>query len=241
MYQKKNTVLLIEDDFVIRKILTISIEGDGYKVVECEQGQEGIQLAASVSPELILVDLSLPDTDGKEVIRSIREWSQVPILVCSARNVDEEVVAALNAGADDFIQKPFNPEVVLARIHANLRKGAPTEAVESELVNGDIRMDMLRHEVFLNDKKIALTPKEYELLRYFLIHKGKMLTHRDILKTVWGSAHIDDMQYLRVYVRQLRKKIEADSANAHYIVTELGIGYRMEMLPTAPVPEAIAA
>lgn len=228
MTQKKNTVLIIEDEPPIRKVLTISLESAGYKVVECDNGREGTRLAASVSPELVLLDLGLPDIDGKEVIASIREWSQVPIIVCSVRNGDDEVIRALSAGADDYITKPFNPDVLLARLHANLRKAAAQEAGEPELTNGNIRMDLVRHEVHLSGEKKVFTPKEYELLRYFLIHRGKMLTHKQILKDVWGNAHTEDMQYLRVYVKQLREKIEPDTSDPRYIITEPGIGYRME-------------
>jgi two-component system, OmpR family, KDP operon response regulator KdpE len=237
MHQKKNTILIIEDEMNIRKVLTISLEGADYKTVGCDNGREGIRLAASVSPELIILDLSLPDINGKEVITRVREWSRVPIIVCSAHTADKEIIEALEKGADDYITKPFNPEVVLARIHANLRKAATVEAGEPELVNGRIRMDLVRHEVFLDNEKAVFTPKEYELLRYFLLHRGKMLTHRDILKTVWGSAHTDDMQYLRVYVRQLREKIETDLVKPRYIVTEPGIGYRMEIIQDQPVME----
>ncbi len=228
MNQKKNTVLVIEDEPPIRKVLTISLESAGYKVVGCDNGREGTRLAASVAPELVLLDLGLPDIDGKEVVASIREWSQVPIVICSVRNTDEEIVRALAAGADDYITKPFNPEVLLARIHANLRRAATQEAGEPELTNGPIRMDLVRHEVYIDKKKAVFTPKEYELLRYFLIHRGKMLTHKQILKDVWGNAHTEDMQYLRVYVRQLREKIEPNPATPEIIVTEPGIGYRME-------------
>lgn len=228
MNQKKNTILIIEDEPPIRKLLNITLEGKGYKVVECDNGQEGARLIASVKPELVLLDLGLPDIDGTEVIRTAREWSQVPIIVCSVRSEDDEMVKALELGADDYITKPFNPDVLLARIHANLRKAVTQEAGEPELSNGDIRMDLIRHEVFFKGKKTDFTPKEYELLRYFLVNRGKMLTHRQILKDVWGPAHSDDMQYLRVYVSQLREKIEANPAQPSYIVTEPGIGYRME-------------
>ena len=230
MKQKKNTILIIEDEAPIRKVLDIALESAGYKVVECDNGKEGMRLVASVNPELVLLDLGLPDIDGKKVIAGVREWSQVPIIVCSVRNADEEVIEALNIGADDYITKPFNSEVLLARIHANLRKAATQETGEPELTNGAIRMDLVRHEVFLNNEKTLFTPKEYELLRYFLVHRGKMLTHRQILKEVWGSAHTDDMQYLRVYVSQLRDKIEPDPGAPIYIITEPGIGYRMEQL-----------
>ena len=225
---KKNTVLVIEDEPPIRKVLNIALESAGYKVIECDNGKEGIRLAASVRPELILLDLGLPDIDGKEVIAEIREWSQVPIVVCSVRNVDDEMIRALSAGADDYVTKPFNPDVLLARILANLRKAATQEAGEPMLINGVIRMDLVRHEVFINEEKKTFTPKEYELLRYFLVNRGKMLIHKQILKDVWGAAHTEDMQYLRVYVRQLREKIEPDVSTPSYIMTEPGIGYRMK-------------
>lgn len=230
MNQKKTTVLIIEDEPPIRKLLTIALEGKGYKVVDAEEGRGGVRLASSVKPELILLDLGLPDIDGKEAIQMIREWSQIPIIVCSVRDDDDEIITALDMGADDYVTKPFNPDILLARIHANLRKSATQEAGEPELVNGAIRMDLVRHEVFLQDERIALTPKEYKLLRYFMIHRGKMLTHKQILKEVWGPAHGEDMQYLRVYVSQLREKIEKDKEGQTYIQTEPGIGYRMETI-----------
>lgn len=229
MNQKKSTILVIEDEPPIRKLLNITLQGQGYKVVDADNGQEGARLVASVKPELILLDLGLPDIDGKEVIQMVREWSQAPIIVCSVRSDDTEIVKALELGADDYVTKPFNPTVLLARIHANLRKSATQEAGEPDLQNGDIRMDLVRHEVFLKGQKAAFTPKEYELLRYFLIHRGKMLTHRQILQDVWGPAHGEDMQYLRVYISQLREKIDGKDNEDPYIVTEPGIGYRMEI------------
>jgi len=228
MNQKKNTVLVIEDEPPIRKLFNISLDSAGYKVVECDNGNEGLRLAASVRPELILLDLGLPDIDGMDVIKSVREWSQIPIVVCSVRDADEEIIKALELGADDYVTKPFNPDVLLARIQTNLRKAATQEAGEPNLTNGNLRMDLVRHEVFLNGDKMIFTPKEYDLLRYFLVHRGKMLTHKQILKDVWGAAHVEDMQYLRVYVSQLREKIEPEPASPVYIVTEPGIGYRME-------------
>lgn len=236
MSEKKNTILIIEDELPIRKLLAITLESEGHKPIDCDNGKEGTRLIASIKPDLVLLDLGLPDIDGKEVIQSVRQWSQVPIIVCSVRNTDEEIIAALNSGADDYINKPFNPEVLLARIHANLRKAATQEAGEPELKNGSIRMDLVRHEVFLNGQKTTFTPKEYDLLRYFLLHRGKMLTHRQILKDVWGPAHGDDMQYLRVYVSQLREKIEPDPATPTYIFTEPGIGYRMEIMNSETKP-----
>jgi two-component system KDP operon response regulator KdpE len=201
--------------------------------VDCDNGREAARLTASVKPELILLDLGLPDMDGKDVIQKVREWAQTPIIVCSVRSDDDEIVKALDLGADDYVTKPFNPDVLLARVQANLRKAVTQEAGEPELTNGDIRMDLVRHEVFINNTKTLFTPKEYELLRYFMMHRGKMLTHKQILKDVWGPAHGEDMQYLRVYVSQVREKIEKDVSDPAYIITEPGIGYRMEILNKA--------
>lgn len=241
MPHRKGTILIIEDERPIRKVFTIALESAGYKVVECDGGREGTRLAASVRPELILLDLGLADMDGKEVIAAVREWSQVPIIVCSVRSQDEEVIEALSLGADDYVTKPFNPDVLLARIYASLRKAAAVEAGEPELINGALRMDLVRHEVYINGEKKAFTPKEYELLRYFIVHRGKMLTHKQILKDVWGNAHTDDMQYLRVYVRQLREKLEQGEGAPAYIVTEPGIGYRMESFSAeAKTPQAVS-
>ncbi len=240
MNQKKNTVLVIEDEPPIRKLFNISLESAGYKIVECDNGREGIRLTASVKPEVILLDLGLPDMDGKDIIKSVREWSQVPIVVCSVRNADEEIVQALEMGADDYVIKPFNPDILLARLRASLRKAVTQEAGMPELVNGRIRMDLVRHEVFLDGEKTVFTPRAYDLLRYFLVHRGKMLTHKQILKDLWGAAHVDDMQYLRVYVSQVREKIEPDPDSPCYIITEPGIGYRMETITeTTPVTEVI--
>lgn len=240
MNQKKNTILIIEDEPPIRKLFAITLESKGYKVVDCDNGREGARLVASVKPELVILDLGLPDIDGKEVIQIIREWSQVPIIVCSVRSEDAEVIKALELGADDYITKPFNPDVLLARINANLRKAVTQEAGEPELSNGKIRMDLLRHEVFLNNEKVTFTPKEYELLRYLLVHRGKMLTHKQILKDVWGPAHGEDMQYLRVYISQLREKVETESSATTYITTEPGIGYRMEIISEESEPKKAA-
>ena len=242
MLQKKNTVLVIEDEPPIRKVLSISLESAGYKIVECDNGKEGIRLSASVKPDLILLDLGLPDIDGKDVIAGVRQWTQTPIIVCSVRNSDDEIIKALNAGADDYVIKPFNSEVMMARIHANLRKAATQQTGEPELVNGTIRMDLVRHEVFLNGQKTLFTPKEYDLPHYPLAHRGKMPTHRQILKEVWGDAHTEDMQYLRVYISQLRDKLETNPSAPHYIVTEPGIGYRMEVIGVDPAsaPEPLA-
>lgn len=238
MHQKKNTVLVVDDEMQIRKMLNIFLDASDFKIEESESGKQAIRMSASVKPDLVLLDLGLPDIDGKEVIKEIRQWSQVPIIVLSVRAMDEEVVAALDAGADDYIIKPFNADVLVARIKANLRKAIVREGGEPELSNGTIRMDLIRHEVFRDGEKIALTPKEYELLRYFMMNRGRMLTHKQILNEVWGAAHGEDTQYLRVYVGQVREKLEENPSAPTMIVTEPGVGYRMEIIPAGTQTKA---
>ncbi len=238
---KKNTILIVDDEPQIRKLLTIALESSGYKVVTCDNGSEATMLAGSVKPDLVILDLGLPDIDGKEALEAIRSYTQVPVIICSVRDEDEEIVAALDQGANDYITKPFSPQILLARIRANLRQAATEEAGSPELTNGPIKMDLVRHEVFLNEEKIALTPKEYDLLRYFMTQQGRMLTHRQILKDIWGPANVDDMQYLRVYIGQLREKIETDPSDPHFIITEPGIGYRMETLSSGETDSELRA
>ena len=233
MHEKKNTILIVDDEPQIRKMLNIYLDAAEFKIEEAENGKQAVRMCTSIKPDLVLLDLGLPDIDGKEVIASIRQWSQTPIVVLSVRSDDEEIVAALDMGADDYIIKPFSAQVLLSRIKANLRKSAVKEAGEPELINGPLRMDLVRHEVFLNRQKVSLTPKEYDLLRYFIINRGKMLTHKQLLREVWGPAHSDDMQYLRVYIGQIREKLEENPASPALIITEPGIGYRMEIIPIA--------
>jgi two-component system KDP operon response regulator KdpE len=237
MHEKKNKILIVDDEAQIRKMLNIFLTTSEFSVEESDSGKQAVRMCASIKPDLVLLDLGLPDMDGKEVIVKIREWSQVPIVVLSVRTLDEEVVSALEAGADDYVVKPFNADVLVARIRANLRKAIVREGGEPEMVNGMVRMDLLRHEVFLNGDKIAFTPKEYELLRYFMVNRGRMLTHKQILNEIWGPAHSENTQYLRVYVGQVREKLEADTLNPRLIVTEPGVGYRMEVMS----PEAAAS
>ncbi len=229
MHEKKNTILVVDDEPQIQKMLGILLDVQNYKIVECLTGKQAIRMTASVRPDLILLDLGLPDMDGKDVISAIREWSQAPIVVLSACALDDEIVSALNMGANDYVTKPFNVDVLLARMNVSLRSSAVRETGCAELSNGIIRMDLVRHEVFVDDALTPFTPKEYDLLRYFMVNRGKMLTHKEILKAVWGAAHAEDTTYLRVYIGQIREKIEADTARPRLIVTEAGIGYRMEV------------
>lgn len=228
MKESKNTILVVDDEPEIRKMLHIFLDAVDFKVVQCDTGKQALRMAASVKPNLMLLDLILPDMNGKDIICDIRQWSQLPIVVLSAKSEEEEVVAALNAGADDYVTKPFGTEELLARINANLRKGAVREAGETELVNGPICMNLVRHEVSIGGEKITFTPKEYALLRLFLMNCGRMITRRQILKEIWGPAHVEDAQYLRVYIGQLREKLDAIPGLKSIIVSEAGVGYRMD-------------
>ncbi|MDR3449554.1 MAG: response regulator transcription factor [Alphaproteobacteria bacterium] len=231
MNEKKNKILIVDDEPQIRKMLNIFLEGEDFRTEESDNGKQAVRMINSTKPDLVLLDLGLPDMDGKDVITAVREWTQVPIVILSVRALDDEIVQALDRGADDYIVKPFNADVLIARIRANLRKSVVREAGLPELAVGNVRIDLVRHEVFVGDNKVSLTPKEYELLRYFMINQGCMLTHRQILEAVWGPAHHEDVQYLRVYVGQVRNKIEKRPDMPQLIVTEPGVGYRFENRP----------
>jgi two-component system KDP operon response regulator KdpE len=208
MHKRKNTALIVDSDPQLQKMMSTILDPRDFKTVKCSRGCEAARLNALIKPDLVFLDLTLSDMEGKDVITAIREHSQVPIIILTERNEDSDVIMAMKMGVNDYINKPFNAEVLLARVYNSLRKFAVNEAGVSEITNGPLRMDLVRHEVFLDDKLLSFTPKEYDLLHYFIIHRGKMLTHKQILKEVWGLAHYHDMQYLRVYVGQVRAKIE---------------------------------
>lgn len=229
MSEKKNILLVVDNEPQTTKMLEIVLDEERFQIETCTVGKKAVSLCITLKPDLILLDLNLPDINGNDVITALREWSQVPIIILTARAEDEDVVRALTLGADDYVFKPFNMSILEARINACLRKAAVHQTGEPELVNGPLRMDLVRHQVYLDDKLISFTPKEYNLLRYFMVHRGKMLTHRDILHEVWGDAHGEDTQYLRVFVGQIREKIEENPAEPAIITTELGVGYRMEV------------
>lgn len=237
MNKKKNTILIVDSDRQNQKMISIVLGGADFTLVECLTGKQATRLSVSTKPDLVILDLNLPDMQGIDVITALREWSEVPIIILSARAEDSDVVEALNKGADDYVIKPFSADVLLARINASLRSSAIREAGVPELVNGPLRIDLVRHEVFLDNELLPFTPKEYNLLRYFMIHRGKMLSHRGILKAVWGDAHSEDTQYLRVFIGQIREKIEKNPSIPVRIVTEAGIGYRMEIADTAHLHE----
>lgn len=225
-----NTILVVDNEPQTFKILKLVLDSDEFRLEECSSGKHVLRMCVTLQPDLILLDVNLPDIAGLEIIQSIREWSKVPIIILSSHMTNNDVIDGLNSGADDYVLKPFNADVLRARIYASLRKSATQEVGAPELVNGPLRVDLARHQIYLDDELIAFTPKEYKLLRYFITHRGKMLSHKDILQEVWGKAHSSDTQYLRVFIGQIRKKIERNPSGSTMITTEPGIGYRMELL-----------
>jgi two-component system KDP operon response regulator KdpE len=222
-------LLLIEDEREIRRFLRVSLGGQGYRLLETANGRDGIMQAASQQPDLIILDLGLPDFDGMEVIRQVREWSQMPIIVLSARGQEHQKVDALDAGADDYLTKPFSVGELIARIRVALRHTAQdTGSTDGAVFSaGDIRVDLARRLVFLGTKEIHLTPIEYRLLTTMIKHAGKVITHKQLLKEVWGPDSVYETHYLRVYMAQLRRKIETNPAQPRYLLTEPGVGYRL--------------
>jgi two-component system, OmpR family, KDP operon response regulator KdpE len=222
-------IIMIEDEPEIRRFLRATLQSHGYRLVEAVTAQEGLQAAETRQPELIILDLGLPDMDGLEVIRRLREWTQVPILVLSARGQEADKVAALDAGADDYVSKPFGVSELLARMRVSLRRAERMgRGPEEQNVNaGDLQVDFAHRRVLVKGQDIHLTPIEYRLLTTLARHAGKVLTRNQLLKEVWGRAYTDQAHYLHVYMAHLRRKIELDPAQPRYILTEPGVGYRL--------------
>ena len=228
MTESQPTILVIEDEEPIRKFLRISLAASGYRLVESPTGKDGLLQAASAQPDLIILDLGLPDMDGVDLTRQIREWSKVPIIIVSARGKEQDKVVALDAGADDYLTKPFGVGELLARLRVALRHGAATQTDgEPVFQNGDLAVDLCRREVTLAAKPVHLTPNEYRLLSILVKHAGRVLTHRQLLKEIWGPGSSQETHYLRVYMNQLRQKLEADPAQPKFLITEPGVGYRL--------------
>ena len=225
------TVLLIEDEPEIRRFLRTTLPEHGFKFSEAVTGQEGLAQAKARNPDLILLDLGLPDLEGTEVIRRLREWTPTPIIILSARDQEQVKVAALDLGADDYVTKPFGVNELLARMRATLRQMARASVEQGDPVftTGQLRVDLGRRQVFVSDEEVHLTPIEYKLLTTLVRYAGKVVTHRQLLKEVWGPLHVDEGHYLRVYMRQLRNKLEANPAQPQYLLTELGVGYRLRV------------
>jgi two-component system KDP operon response regulator KdpE len=223
-------VLLVEDELPIRRFLRPSLDGDGFKVVEAPNGREGLALASSHRPEIVLLDLGLPDMDGLEVIHRLREWTPVPIIVLTARGKERDKIAALDAGADDYLTKPFDVGELLARIRVALRHARRLKQGDEDPVyeKSGLKVDLAARVVSVDGKEIHLTPNEYGLLSILVRHAGKVVTQKQILKEVWGPGSDDQTHYLRLYIHQLRQKIEADPNRPRHIVTEPGVGYRLK-------------
>ncbi len=221
----KPLALIIDDEIQIRRLLRVALEAENYRVHEAETGEQGLIEIANFKPAVVLLDLGLPDMDGLQVLKRLREWSEVPVLILSVRNEEQGKVAALDAGADDYVTKPFSSAELLARLRAAQRKTRPTEEI-SVFKHGDLIVDLTAHVVTRSGKEVKLTATEYALLRLFVKHPGRVLTHRYILREIWGPKSEEHRQYLRVYVTHLRQKIESDSAKPRLIRTESGIGYR---------------
>ena len=223
-------LLVVEDEAQMRRFLRTSLTTHGYRVVEATTGAEALTLAKGHNPELVLLDLGLPDMDGLEVSRKLREWMKAPIIVVSARGQEEDKVRALDEGADDYLSKPFGTAELMARIRVALRHAARSGVASTEpiIVVGDIRLDLDKRSVHVAEAEIHLTPIEYKLLTYLMKNAGKVLTHRQLLKEVWGPSYATQTQYLRVYMTQLRHKLEHDAARPKYLATEPGVGYRFK-------------
>jgi two-component system KDP operon response regulator KdpE len=219
-------VLVVDDELPIRRFLRISLETNNYRVYEAETGAEALAKAAQVRPEVIILDMNLPDLEGTEVLRRLREWTSAPVIILSVRDADRDKVAALDAGADDYLTKPFSTDELLARLRVARRHAQPVSA-EPILTFGDVQIDLARRIVTRCEKPVKLTRTEYALLRLLVQHAGRVLTHRQILTEIWGPQHVGETHYLRVYFAQLRQKLEANPARPRLIITEPGVGYRL--------------
>ncbi len=219
-------ILIVDDEPAIRRFLHGLLPAHGYTVVEASTGKEALEAVANQRPEVIVLDLGLPDLDGVQVTRLLREWTQIPILILSVRGAEEDKVAALDAGADDYLTKPFGSRELLARLRAALRRATQT-SVEPIFILGDLQVDLTRRLVTVAGREVQLTPTEYDLLRVMVTNAGKVLTHHQLLRQVWGVGYDDEMHMLRVNISNLRRKLEPDPTRPRFILTEPGVGYRL--------------
>jgi len=220
-------ILLVEDEPQMRRFLRVALEGSGYRYLEAGTGQEGLAMAVQHRPEAILLDLGLPDMDGLDLVTRLREWSHIPVIVISARGQETDKVGALDAGADDYLTKPFGTRELLARVRVALRHAGPEAQQEPVFVLDRWRVDLAKRQVLMDGKEVHLTPLEYSLFTTLIRHAGKVVTHRQLLKEVWGGAAGAQPLYLRVYMTQLRHKLEAEPSRPRYLQTEPGVGYRL--------------
>ena len=221
-------VLVVDDERAIRRYLHAALNAQGYAVYEANTGQEALKMILAIHPDLIILDLGLPDLDGVEVTRQIREWTNIPIIILSVREAETDKINALDAGADDYLTKPFSSGELLARMRAALRHTSQTSS-EPAYQSGNLIVDLARHQIKVDGAEISLTPTEYELLRILVQNSGKVLTHHQLLRQVWGSAYENEAHLLRVNMSNLRRKIEPDPTRPRYIITEPGVGYRLRI------------
>jgi len=221
-------VLIVDDEPQIRRFLRASLQAHDYQVLEAENGKEGVRACTVQKPELLILDLGLPDMDGLEVIKVVREWSTIPIIVLSLRSDDSDKIEALDRGANDYVTKPFSMGELLARMRVALRQGRDGADAEPVITAGDISIDLVKRLVTVAGTAVRLSRKEYDLLRILASHPGKVITHQQLLQEVWGQAYVEETQYLRVYIGQLRQKLEKEPATPRYLVTEPGVGYRLQ-------------
>jgi two-component system KDP operon response regulator KdpE len=224
----KPLVLIVDDEPQIRRLLTVTLEANGYRVIAATTGQEGLVLAAQHRPDLIVLDLGLPDLSGREILNRLREWSTTPVVILSVQDDEAGKVAALDAGADDYVTKPFNTAELLARLRVAARHALKQEDT-AVFQTGNLVVDLATRQVTLKSQEVKFTATEYNLLRLLVRHAGKVVTHRQILREVWGPGHENDTHYLRVYIAHLREKLEADPAQPDLLITEAGVGYRLKV------------
>jgi two-component system, OmpR family, KDP operon response regulator KdpE len=220
-------ILVIDDEAPIRRFLKIALASGSFEIIEAERGRQGVELAATGAPDAVVLDLGLPDMDGKAVIAAIREWSQVPILILSVRDGEAEKIAALDAGADDYVTKPFATGELMARLRALLRKRPSGTGEKPEIVVGPLTVDLAKRRVMIDGEEVRLTRKEFDLLALLARSAGRLISHRQLLEIVWGKAHLEHTHYLRIAVGHIREKIGDDAANPRFIITEPGVGYRL--------------
>jgi two-component system, OmpR family, KDP operon response regulator KdpE len=241
MTEIPSSVLVIDDEVQIRRFLRTGFELDGFTVQEAETGAEALRSATLKPSDLVILDLNLPDMDGADVLERLRAWSTVPLIVLSVRANEAEKVRLLELGADDYVVKPFGMAELLARAHSAMRRQLRASRGEPVVKFGPLSIDFAARAVFINDQRVTLTPKEYRLLQILAQHSGNVVTHQFLLREVWGNQHIDDTHYLRIFVRKLRRKIEADPTQPAILLTELGVGYRLVMSdpPAAAAPGGV--
>jgi two-component system, OmpR family, KDP operon response regulator KdpE len=228
MSEANTRILVVDDERAIRRLLNVTLTANSYQIYEAERGQAAIEAVMLHRPDLMILDLGLPDMDGVDVVHAVREWSQIPILVLSVRDQESQKIAALDAGADDYLTKPFGVGELMARLRVALRRTSG-DALTPVVTSGELEVDLTRRLVRLAGAEVQLTPTEYDLLRNLIQHVGRVLTHRQLLQAVWGKGYSDEMHLLRVNISNLRRKLEPEPSRPRYIITEPGVGYRLRL------------